>query len=514
MGSLKDKVTVTKFKKALAQMPKGGGSNAIDLAYEEALSRVNSQLEGHRDFANRILMLIAYAYRPLSVLELREALSVDADSVSFDSEAMPEPEDLTDYCAGLVVVDEQRGVARLVHYTLQEYLDRVRDEKLPGGHRLFTKICMTYLAMHDWREKHPTSKRLVYSGLGDELDEIDEGDEGDEEVEGEEEGHGNSRDKEIKMDIQTFDNGSEHGTGSGCSKPKSDNLTDNQDSMRVDGGDDNDDDNDENDNSSSLTGFSYSSCPGAPSYSGWVTRYLGCEPLLTRHPFITYAMTHWATHMKADSEEDHLANTLAFCKTIGGSKLSLLCVHFVDEAEKDHDREIVDMSDIDLNPLSIAALYGLDQACAAILADLSSYGNYEPLESIPLAVLGNCPGVVEKILRYNRDRRRPKRLVKAVCLHSGIVVYPLHEAADYGKHRVLELLLEYGYDVDEEDDVMTTALDRAAFIEDVESTRLLLRHGAAVLMDEVNLDWLKETFDWEPSTAAREKMVSSTVRWQ
>lgn len=104
--------------------------------------------------------------------------------------------------------------------------------------------------------------------------------------------------------------------------------------------------------------------------------------------------------------------------------------------------------------------------------------------------------------------------MKAVCLHSGIVVYPLHEAADYGKHRVLELLLEYGYDVDEEDDVMTTALDRAAFIEDVESTRLLLRHGAAVLMDEVNLDWLKETFDWEPSTAAREKMVSSTVRWQ
>jgi hypothetical protein len=168
-------------------------------------------------------------------------------------------------------------------------------------------------------------------------------------------------------------------------------------------------------------------------------------------------MTHWETHMKADSEEYHLLDVLAFLKKIAGSKFSLLCVQFVDEADKGYFREIIDMPMIDLNALSIAALYGLDQACESILADLSSYGNHEPLESLPLAVLGNWPNIVEKILMYNNGRSRPKPLEKAVCLHTGLLIYPLHESADYGKHRILKLLLEYGYDIDEEDDVTTTA---------------------------------------------------------
>lgn len=483
MDSLKDKVTITKFKKALAQLPRGAGSNAIDLAYEEALNRVNSQMEGQRELANRILILIAYAYEPLSVLELREALSIDPGSVRFDSEAMPDLEDLTDHCAGLVVVDEQRGVVRLVHYTLQEYLDRIRDEKLPGGHRLFTEICMSYLTLYDWREKHPSSKRVVYCELGDE-----EGD-------------------EIKEDHQISDNGSKYLTSSGFSTHKVEELTIKKDSI---------DDDDDDDAGSSLTGFSYASWPGGLT---WISKYLGCDSMLARHPFIAYAMTHWETHMKADSEEYHLPDVLAFLKKIAGSKFSLLCVQFVDEADKGYFREIIDMPMIDLNALRIAALYGLDQACESILADLSSYGNHEPLESLPLAVLGNWPNIVEKILMYNNGRSRPKPLEKAVCLHTGLLIYPLHESADYGKHRILKLLLEYGYDIDEEDDVTTTALDRAASINDVDSARLLLQYGATSLRDDHNIEWMKQTFDWQPPAflgptsarpSAEEAIVPST----
>jgi Ankyrin repeats (many copies) len=484
MDSLKDKITVTKFKKALALLPRGAGSNAIDLAYEEALNRVNSQMEGQRDLANRMLILIAYAYEPLSVLELREALSIDPDSVRFDNEAMPELEDLTDHCAGLVVVDEQRDVARLVHYTLQEYLDRIRDEKLPGGHRLFTKICMSYLTMHDWREKHPGSKRVVYCELGDE------------------------EDNEIMKDYQNSNSGSEHSTSSGFSKRKVDRLTSNKDSI-----DDGNDDDDNDDAGSSMTGFSYASWPGGLT---WISKYLGCDSMLARHPFIAYAMTHWAKHMKADSEEYHLLDVLAFLNKIAGSKFSLLCVQFVDEAGKGCSREIIDMPMIDLNALSIAASYGLDRACESILADLSSYGNYEPLESLPLAVLGNWPNIAEKILMYNQGRSRPKPLEKAVCLHTGLIIYPLHESADYGKHRILKLLLEYGYDVDEEDDINTTALDRAAFINDVDSSRLLLQYGATTLRDDSNIDWMRQKFDWKPSaflgpTSARPSAGETSV---
>ena len=135
MDSLRDKLGITKFKKALALLPKGAGSNTVDLAYEEALNRVNTQLAGQRDLARRILILIAYAYEPTwSILQLQEALSSKPESIEFDNEATPEIEDLADHCAGLVVIDEQRRVGSTCPlHLLQEYLDRTLDENFLKG---------------------------------------------------------------------------------------------------------------------------------------------------------------------------------------------------------------------------------------------------------------------------------------------------------------------------------------------------------------------------------------------
>jgi hypothetical protein len=171
--------------------------------------------------------------------------------------------------------------------------------------------------------------------------------------------------------------------------------------------------------------------------------------------------------MKTDSEEYHLLDVLAFLK-IAGSKFSLLCVQFVDEANKGYSREIIDMPMIDLNALSIAAPYGLDWTCESILPDLPFYGNYEPLASLPLGVLGNWPNVVEKVLMYSHGRPRPKLLEKAVCLHTGLIIYPLHESADYGKHCILKQLLEYGQDIDEEDGVGQTEARRLRLVKQLD----------------------------------------------
>ncbi|KAI9795378.1 MAG: hypothetical protein M1833_007226, partial [Piccolia ochrophora] len=340
MDSLRDKITVATFKKALALLPSGVGSIAIDLAYEEALSRVDGQMEGQRDLASRILILVAYAYKPFSILELREALSVEHGTVRFDSEAMPEIEDLTDHCAGLVVVDEQRDVARLVHYTLQEYLDRNRDKKLPKGHTSFVKTCMTYLTMHDWREKHPSGKRVVDPELGDE------------------------EAAEIVKEYQTSNNGSEPSTRGNFPNRPVDEFS------RLDN---DQDDEDRDDAGSSFTGFSYDSRFGRLHT---ISEYLGCQSMLERHPFVTYALKYWAKHMKDDSEEYHLLDVLAFLKKMAGSKFALLCVNFVNKFSEDYTDEVVDDPVVHLNALNIAASYGLDHACESILADLSSYGNF------------------------------------------------------------------------------------------------------------------------------------------
>jgi ankyrin repeat protein len=48
-------------------------------------------------------------------------------------------------CAGLVVVDRESAIIRLVHYTTQEYFERNGDALVPDGQLSITRTCLTYL---------------------------------------------------------------------------------------------------------------------------------------------------------------------------------------------------------------------------------------------------------------------------------------------------------------------------------------------------------------------------------
>lgn len=56
------------------------------------------------------------AKRPLTTLELQHALAVEVGESELDEENFPEIEDMVSVCAGLVTVDEECGIIRLVHY--------------------------------------------------------------------------------------------------------------------------------------------------------------------------------------------------------------------------------------------------------------------------------------------------------------------------------------------------------------------------------------------------------------
>ena len=90
---------------------------ALDVAYDEALCRINSQKAGFQELAIMVLSWIVWAARQLSDLELQNALGVEEGSSEFDEENLPEVNDLISVCAGLVTVDEVSQVIRLVHYT-------------------------------------------------------------------------------------------------------------------------------------------------------------------------------------------------------------------------------------------------------------------------------------------------------------------------------------------------------------------------------------------------------------
>ena len=132
------------IRTALKKFPKG--SEAYNYAYEEAMERVEGQITNSRELAKQVLSWITCANRPLTTSELRHALGVEVGESELDEENLPEVEDIISVCAGLVTVDEQSNIIRLVHYTTQEYFERTWTSWFPSAQADIAITCVTYLS--------------------------------------------------------------------------------------------------------------------------------------------------------------------------------------------------------------------------------------------------------------------------------------------------------------------------------------------------------------------------------
>src|SRR5271154_2700548 len=140
VDSLLDKDTKKKIRSALDKFSKG--SEALDQAYGEAIERIKGQLPGNRERAKSVLSWIIYALRPLTTGELCHALAVEPGDEELDEDNIPDIEDVVSVCAGLVTVDEESNIVRLVHYTTQEYFERVRLAWNPGAQEGIAVVTM------------------------------------------------------------------------------------------------------------------------------------------------------------------------------------------------------------------------------------------------------------------------------------------------------------------------------------------------------------------------------------
>ncbi|KAH7231610.1 nucleoside phosphorylase domain-containing protein [Fusarium redolens] len=127
LGSLDDKQTPKAIKTALKQFEKQSPGSDEDRepdvlaqAYTQAMGRINDHKPGLQNLAKKVLSWITWAKRPLTTSELQHALAVEAGKSELDEDNIPQIEDLVSVCAGLVTVDKESGIIRLVHYTTQE----------------------------------------------------------------------------------------------------------------------------------------------------------------------------------------------------------------------------------------------------------------------------------------------------------------------------------------------------------------------------------------------------------
>jgi ankyrin repeat protein len=141
MDSLVTKGTRKAVREALKTLPK-----ELESTYQEAMQRIQSQNDDDKQLAERVLYWISFAFRPLALNELQHALAVEFGESELDEENIPDEELLTSLCAGLVIVDKQSNVIRLVHYTTQEYFERIRMVQFPNAQAEIAKTCLTYLS--------------------------------------------------------------------------------------------------------------------------------------------------------------------------------------------------------------------------------------------------------------------------------------------------------------------------------------------------------------------------------
>lgn len=135
-----DSVSAGEMEEALDTMPKG-----LDDAFEETLQRIQVQPENRKALAMNTLMWISHAKRPLLIGELVDVLAIKSTERSLNKRNRPSQRLVVECCFGLVTLDEESAVIRLVHYSVQEYLLEHRAGIFPSGEESVAEKCLRYL---------------------------------------------------------------------------------------------------------------------------------------------------------------------------------------------------------------------------------------------------------------------------------------------------------------------------------------------------------------------------------
>ncbi|KAJ7041372.1 ankyrin repeat domain-containing protein [Mycena alexandri] len=140
LESLSTKNTIKAVRGALKELPKD-----LHDSYDVAIQRIDAQHKDNRKTARSTLTWVANAKRPLTVEELRVALAVEPGTHQLDKENLMSIQRIVSVCAGLVIVDERLSVVRLVHYSVQEYLDSIQAQQFPDAQVEITSTLLTFL---------------------------------------------------------------------------------------------------------------------------------------------------------------------------------------------------------------------------------------------------------------------------------------------------------------------------------------------------------------------------------
>ncbi|KAH7310535.1 ankyrin repeat-containing domain protein [Stachybotrys elegans] len=145
LRSLTYKKSLTALRTALSRL--SIGSDAYDKAYEDSMARIAGLGPDSENLAKQALLILSCARQPLQPEDLAYSLSVEPDSTAIDDDNVPDMEDVVRVCAGLVIIDTESNLVRLVHKSTQEYFERNRSRWFPNANKAMAHLCIQYKEM-------------------------------------------------------------------------------------------------------------------------------------------------------------------------------------------------------------------------------------------------------------------------------------------------------------------------------------------------------------------------------
>ena len=82
--------------------------------YERTWERIEAQAEDKVSLAMRAIIWLTHAYEPLSVRQLQHAVVVSDEGEGLDEDDIVAEEMIVSVCCGLIVVDQESRIVRLV----------------------------------------------------------------------------------------------------------------------------------------------------------------------------------------------------------------------------------------------------------------------------------------------------------------------------------------------------------------------------------------------------------------
>ncbi|KAJ5177143.1 uncharacterized protein N7482_003020 [Penicillium canariense] len=153
LSFLDDKLTINDIRGSLKSFRKQDRGSSEDHktemlshAYDQVMERIDQQRPGLKQLALKVLSWITCAKRPLSITELQYALAIKEGKFQLDEGNLPHIRDMVSVCLGLITIDDESSIIRLVHYTTQEYFARTREDWVSNAHTEIAKSCVTCLS--------------------------------------------------------------------------------------------------------------------------------------------------------------------------------------------------------------------------------------------------------------------------------------------------------------------------------------------------------------------------------